>query len=91
MYLCTAGRENTEKRRDGYVCNSACYNVPYNDSSLDTEGNHLLVILLLTTLSANIMLINQFDANQIIGTMIMHFRCGDLFLKCLGLTLLAPY
>lgn len=100
MYLCTTGRENTEKRRDGYVCNNTCYNVLCHASSLDTQGDPLLVITLLSTLLAGIMLILPFDVNQIvfcikktsiIGTMIMHFRYGDLLLKFLWLKWLAPY
>ncbi|KAH1259057.1 Syntaxin-43 [Glycine max] len=43
-YLCTTGRENTEKRRDGYVCINACYNVLCHASSLDTQGDSLLVV-----------------------------------------------
>lgn len=43
MYF--TGRKNAEKRRDGYVRNSACYNVLCHASSLDTQGDTLLVIL----------------------------------------------
>ncbi|RDX92128.1 Syntaxin-43, partial [Mucuna pruriens] len=45
-FLAAVSLENTEKRRNGYVCNSACYNVLYHASSLDTQGDSLLVILL---------------------------------------------
>lgn len=41
-----AGRENAEKRRNGYVCNSSCYNVLRHDYPLDSQDDIILIIYL---------------------------------------------
>lgn len=38
-----AGRENSEERRNGEVCNSACYYVFRDAASLDTQGDNYVI------------------------------------------------
>lgn len=44
-YLRIAGRENPKERRNGDVCNSACYNVLHHASSLGPKADILMNLL----------------------------------------------
>lgn len=40
-----AGREKSEERRNGDVCNSTCYNVLHNADPLDPQGVAVVIKL----------------------------------------------